>query len=142
MSGPTVKTFVDAVSPLVTLFRYGQVPSGQAMPYADYLPKLTTTDSADDRACVRHLRYDLRVYQPMDGQDDALIASILDALDAVAAETGTSSATVAIAWIAAQPGITAPIASATSLRQLDSLIAAGQLALTEAQVRHLTEASA
>lgn len=67
---------------------------------------------------------------------------ILDALDAVAAETGTSPATVAIAWIAAQPGITAPIASATSLRQLDSLIAAGQLALTEAQVRHLTEASA
>ena len=83
MSGPTVKTFVDAVAPLVTLFRYGQVPSGQAMPYADYIPKLTTTDSADDRACVRHLRYDLRVYQPMDGQDDALIASILDALDAV-----------------------------------------------------------
>lgn len=67
---------------------------------------------------------------------------ILDALDAVAAETGTSPATVAIAWIVAQPGITAPIASATSLRQLDSLIAAGQLALSEAQVRYLTEASA
>ena len=82
MSGPTVKTFVDAVAPLVTLFRYGQVPSGQAMPYADYLPKLTTTDSADDRAMHRRLRYDLRIYQPMDGQDDALIASILDALDA------------------------------------------------------------
>ena len=83
MSEPTVKTFVDAVAPLVTLFRYGQVPSGQAMPYADYLPKLTTTDSAGDRAYVRHLRYDLRVYQPMDAQDDSLISTILDALDAV-----------------------------------------------------------
>ncbi|MDH4439357.1 MAG: aldo/keto reductase [Rhizobium sp.] len=67
---------------------------------------------------------------------------ILDALDAIAADTKTSPATVAIAWIAAQPGITAPIASATSLRQLDSLIAAGQLTLTETQITQLNEASA
>ncbi|KQW32011.1 alcohol dehydrogenase [Rhizobium sp. Root274] len=67
---------------------------------------------------------------------------ILDALDAVAAETQTSPATVAIAWVAAQPGITAPIASATSLRQLDSLIAAGQLSLSDAQIAQLSEAAA
>jgi aryl-alcohol dehydrogenase-like predicted oxidoreductase len=73
---------------------------------------------------------------------DARGLKILDTLDAVAAETQTSPATVAIAWIAAQPGITAPIASATSLRQLNSLIAAGQLTLTEAQIAQLNEAAA
>jgi aryl-alcohol dehydrogenase-like predicted oxidoreductase len=67
---------------------------------------------------------------------------ILGALDQVAAETGTSPATVAIAWVAAQPGVTAPIASATSLRQLDSLIAAGKLELTKAQMDQLNQAGA
>ncbi|RKE86542.1 aldo/keto reductase [Rhizobium sp. AG855] len=67
---------------------------------------------------------------------------ILGALDAVAAETQTSPATVAIAWIAAQPAVTAPIASATSLRQLESLIAAGKLELTKAQIEALNAASA
>lgn len=67
---------------------------------------------------------------------------ILAALDEVAAETGTTPATVAIAWVAARPGITAPIASATSLRQLESLIAAGRLALSKTQMTRLTEAGA
>ena len=43
---------------------------------------------------------------------------VLAALDEVAAETGAALATVALAWTMAQPGITAPIASATSLDQL------------------------
>ncbi|MFN3830845.1 MAG: aldo/keto reductase [Allorhizobium sp.] len=68
--------------------------------------------------------------------------AILGALDQVAAETGTSPATVAIAWVAAKSGITAPIASATSLRQLESLIAAGNLTLTEAQMEALNQAGA
>ncbi len=67
---------------------------------------------------------------------------ILTALDKVATETGTGPATVAIAWIAARPGITAPIASATSLKQLESLIAAGRLQLSAAQMALLTEAGA
>ena len=40
------------------------------------------------------------------------------ALDEVAAETGAALATVALAWTMAQPGITAPLASATSVEQL------------------------
>ncbi|MCC8931756.1 aldo/keto reductase [Rhizobium sp. 'Codium 1'] len=68
--------------------------------------------------------------------------AILGALDQVAAETGTSPATIAIAWVAAKSGITAPIASATSLRQLESLIAAGNLDLTQAQITRLDEAGA
>lgn len=65
---------------------------------------------------------------------------ILAALDQIAAETGTTPATVAIAWVAARPGITAPIASATSLRQLDSLIAAGKLQLSDQQMALLNAA--
>ena len=55
---------------------------------------------------------------------------VLAALDEVAAETGASLATVALAWPKAQPGITAPIASATSLEQVEELVAALTLELT------------
>ena len=66
---------------------------------------------------------------------------ILKALADVAAETGSREASVALAWLLAQPTITAPIASATSLEQMDSLFAAVDLHLTESQVKTLTEAS-
>ncbi|SFA94075.1 Predicted oxidoreductase [Rhizobium sp. NFR07] len=65
---------------------------------------------------------------------------VLAALDQVAAETGASLASIAIAWVAARPGITAPIASATSLKQLDAMIAAGNLKLTDAQMSLLDSA--
>lgn len=68
--------------------------------------------------------------------------AILKALDTVAAETKTTPATVAIAWVAARPGITAPIASATSLSQLDAMIKAGNLTLTKEQMTLLNEAGA
>ena len=67
---------------------------------------------------------------------------ILAALDEVAAETGESLAAISIAWVAARPGITAPIASATSLKQLKAIIAAGKLNLTDAQMALLNEAGA
>lgn len=66
---------------------------------------------------------------------------ILAALDAVAAATGASLATIAIAWVAAQAGITAPIASATSLKQIEALIAAARLALLPEHLALLNEAS-
>ncbi len=65
---------------------------------------------------------------------------ILSALDQVAAETGASLAAIAIAWVGKRPGITAPIASATSLNQLDAIIAAGRLQLTDSQMKLLNEA--
>jgi len=67
---------------------------------------------------------------------------ILAALDQVAAETGESLAAISIAWVAARPGITAPIASATSLNQLEAIIAAGKLKLSDAQMALLNEAGA
>ena len=64
------------------------------------------------------------------------------ALDEVAAETGAALANVALAWTMAQPGITAPIASATSLEQMRELIAALSLELSAGQIEQLSAASA
>lgn len=68
--------------------------------------------------------------------------TVLAALDAVAAETGAALATVTLAWTMAQPGITAPIASATSVDQLKELVAALTLELKPDQIERLNAASA
>jgi aryl-alcohol dehydrogenase-like predicted oxidoreductase len=65
-------------------------------------------------------------------------APMLAALDAVAAETGASLAAIALAWLRYQPGIPAPIASATSPAQLTQLIEGAQLELSPEQVAKLT----
>jgi aryl-alcohol dehydrogenase-like predicted oxidoreductase len=67
---------------------------------------------------------------------------VLAALDEIAAETGAALATVTLAWTMAQPAITAPIASATSVAQLAELIAAMDLDLSPQQIARLNEASA
>ncbi len=67
---------------------------------------------------------------------------ILAALEAVAGETGAHAATIALAWLAAQPTILAPIASATSVEQLQALLALPELQLTGEQLERLTQASA
>ena len=66
---------------------------------------------------------------------------VLAALDLVAAETGSTPAQVALAWLAAQPGVTAPIASATSVEQLEELLKAMDLELTDDQVARLSAAA-
>ena len=66
---------------------------------------------------------------------------ILDALDQVAKQTASTPTAVALAWLLARPSITAPIASATSLAQLDTLIAGTRLQLDAAAVAVLDRAS-
>ncbi|SMF68915.1 aldo/keto reductase [Allosphingosinicella indica] len=66
---------------------------------------------------------------------------ILKAMDAVVADTGATHAQVALAWVAAQPGVTAPIASATRVEQLEELLAAMEMTLTADQIARLDEAS-
>ncbi|RPE14180.1 aldo/keto reductase [Chitinophaga lutea] len=68
--------------------------------------------------------------------------NILAALDTVAARHNTQPATVAIAWLMNRPGITAPIASATSMAQLNSLFAAVRLRLGAEDTAELDRASA
>jgi aryl-alcohol dehydrogenase-like predicted oxidoreductase len=67
---------------------------------------------------------------------------ILDALASVAARHGAKSAEVALAWLSAQPGVTAPIASATTPAQVDSLIRAASLALSADDLAALDLAAA
>jgi aryl-alcohol dehydrogenase-like predicted oxidoreductase len=67
---------------------------------------------------------------------------VLAALDEVSGESGAAPATVALAWTIAQPGITAALASATSLEQLHELTAAMNLRLSPEQLARLDAASA
>ena len=68
--------------------------------------------------------------------------TVLAALDGVAAETGASLAQIALAWLMAQPGVTAPIASATSAEQMRDLLPAMTLTLSPDQLARLTAAGA
>jgi aryl-alcohol dehydrogenase-like predicted oxidoreductase len=60
----------------------------------------------------------------------------------VAARTRSAPASVALAWLMARPSITAPIASAITLDQLEELIAATRLKLDADAIKRLDEASA
>jgi aryl-alcohol dehydrogenase-like predicted oxidoreductase len=67
---------------------------------------------------------------------------ILNALEAVAASHKARPAEVSLAWVMDRPGVTAPIASATSIEQVESLIRATELTLSPADMAALNEASA
>ncbi|WP_316771225.1 aldo/keto reductase [Streptomyces sasae] len=67
---------------------------------------------------------------------------VLTALDEVAETHNAPIPTVALAWLAAQPTITAPIASARTVEQLPALLAVADLHLTEEDLTKLTTASA
>ncbi|MFJ4829898.1 aldo/keto reductase [Streptomyces sp. NPDC088747] len=67
---------------------------------------------------------------------------VLAALDEVAGAHDVPVATVALAWLAAQPTVAAPIASARTVEQLPALLGVADLVLTDAELARLTEASA
>jgi aryl-alcohol dehydrogenase-like predicted oxidoreductase len=67
---------------------------------------------------------------------------ILNALDEVSRRLSAKPAEVALAWLMQRPGVTAPIASATNLDQIESLIKAASLSLPSTDVKALDEASA
>ena len=67
---------------------------------------------------------------------------ILDALDAVAKRTHATPAQVALAWLMARPGVSAPIASATNVDQLDEILRAVDLRLDAEATAALDAASA
>ncbi|RAJ42172.1 aryl-alcohol dehydrogenase-like predicted oxidoreductase [Kitasatospora sp. SolWspMP-SS2h] len=89
----------------------------------------TVVDSARAQGAGRYL-------------DDPRGPRVLAALDEVAAAHGTQVATVALAWLAAQPTVAAPLASARTPEQLPPLLAAASLRLTGAELELLSEASA
>ncbi|TXC70939.1 aldo/keto reductase [Sphingomonas ginsenosidivorax] len=67
---------------------------------------------------------------------------VLAAMDAVANDTGATLAQIALAWLIAQPGVTAPLASATSVKQLEDLLQAMALELSPEHLESLTNAGA
>ncbi|MDA3644779.1 aldo/keto reductase [Saccharopolyspora indica] len=67
---------------------------------------------------------------------------VLAALEEVAAARCAELATVALAWLAQQPTVVAPIASARTVEQLPALLALHDLQLTDAELQALTAASA
>jgi aryl-alcohol dehydrogenase-like predicted oxidoreductase len=77
-----------------------------------------------------------RMGELLDGKGKA----VLDAMDSVVEATGATHAQVALAWLIAQPGVTAPIASATSVKQIEDLLPAMTLELTKDQLETLTDA--
>ncbi|MDX0759376.1 aldo/keto reductase [Sinorhizobium medicae] len=66
---------------------------------------------------------------------------ILGVLDEIAGETGAKQAEIALAWIIAREGVTAPIASATNLDQLGSLVRSAEIKLSGEAIRRLNEVS-
>ncbi|MGC4956274.1 aldo/keto reductase [Actinomadura citrea] len=89
----------------------------------------STVDSARAGGAARHLETERG-------------RAVLAALDIVAEEQDVPVATVALAWLAAQPTVAAPIASARTLEQLPPLVEAARTTLTADQLTRLTEASA
>jgi aryl-alcohol dehydrogenase-like predicted oxidoreductase len=67
---------------------------------------------------------------------------VLAALDEVAAAQNTAVAVIALAWLAAQPTVVAPIASARTTDQLPDLLRVSDVRLSDAELRKLNEASA
>ncbi|MET7286926.1 aldo/keto reductase [Streptomyces sp. NPDC005573] len=89
----------------------------------------TTVDSARAGSAAKHL-------------ESARGRQVLTALDEIAADRQVPAATVALAWLAAQPTVTAPIASARTADQLPALLGVAGLRLTDAELARLTDASA
>ena len=72
----------------------------------------------------------------MEGRGPAVLA----VLDGIAAETGATLSQIALAWVAQQPGVTAPIASATTVTQLEELLGSMKLELSADQLAALSAA--
>jgi aryl-alcohol dehydrogenase-like predicted oxidoreductase len=66
---------------------------------------------------------------------------VIEAVAAVAADRGVSSAQVALAWVAARPGVTSVILGARALDQLEDNLAAADLTLTAEEIQRLDTAS-
>ena len=67
---------------------------------------------------------------------------MIDAVAAVAGETGATPAAVALAWLRGRPGVTAPIVGARRLEHLEANLASLEVELSDAQVAALDAVSA
>ncbi len=125
------RPFEEALAPLCLKERLAVIPYYSLA--AGFLTGKYRTD-ADVAGAAR--AYKVKDYMNERGR------TILAALDQVAANAGSTPARVALAWLMARPAVTAPIASATSLEQLNDLVEATRLKLDPRDVAALDAASA
>lgn len=78
----------------------------------------------------------------LEGYFDERGMRLLEALRRVSSDVGATPAQVSLAWLMARPGVTAPIASATSLEQLDDILRAAEVKLPEEAITALDQAGA
>ncbi len=125
------RDYEDNLAPVVEEFELGVVPYfalAAGFLTGKYRSKQDTAGSARSRMVEKYAN----------GRGFAIVK----ALDEVAQEVNANPAQVALAWLMAQPTITAPIASATSLEQLEDLIQAIRLKLPQEALDKLDAASA
>jgi hypothetical protein len=123
--------FEEALQPLCLAQEVG------ALPYYGLASGYLTGKYRSEADYGKSIRGD-RMAKYVEGRGPAVLA----ALDEVAAETGATQAQIALAWVAAQPGIAAPIASARTPDQLEELLGAMELELNPAQLSRLNAVSA
>jgi aryl-alcohol dehydrogenase (NADP+) len=74
--------------------------------------------------------------------EDARAVAVLEALDRIAKAHQTTVASAALAWVRAQPGVAAPIASARNPQQLAEILPGATLELADEELRELDDVSA
>lgn len=77
----------------------------------------------------------------LEGFFDERGMQLLETLRKVSADVGATPAQVSLAWLMTRPGVTAPIASATSVEQLDDILAAAEVRLPQEALDALDQAS-
>lgn len=77
----------------------------------------------------------------LEGFFDERGMQLLETLRKVSADVGATPAQVSLAWLMTRPGVTAPIASATSVEQLDDILAAAEVRLPQEALDALDRAS-
>jgi aryl-alcohol dehydrogenase-like predicted oxidoreductase len=122
-----------------------------------YEGELATVAARYDLACIPYYslargfltgkyRPGARIDSPRSGSAGAYLTTthgprVLAALDTIATARNAAPATIALAWLAAQPTVLSPIASARSVRQLEPLLAMQDFQLTKDELATLTAAS-
>jgi aryl-alcohol dehydrogenase-like predicted oxidoreductase len=125
------QTFESDLLPVVQKYQIGVIPYfSLAAGFLTGKYRRDAQDSQSPRAAGLKKYFNNRGYD------------VVDALIDIATQHNATPSQVALAWLLAQPGITAPIASATSDKHLDDLVAAANLKLDQASIQHLNEASA
>jgi aryl-alcohol dehydrogenase-like predicted oxidoreductase len=105
-----------------------------ALPYFGLASGFLTGKYRDPEGVTGDRSYRVADYMSPEG------LAVLAAMDSVAEEAGASHAEVALAWLNAQPGIAAPIASASGPEQVASLLRGADLTLSQTQLTRLTAA--